>query len=325
MRSRFRLLSIALLAIPFFALPAIGYAAGSAGTRQATAPLSDSGPKVTLPGGAIVAAPTLVAGATMKTVGSADASLTPGGGPMGEGHQTPTGPYFFFDSAGGFVIASLGLPAGATIWQVDVYGCRLTAGGQWWAIGDEDTTAGTNVGNSFATPSGTGVIHGTDTFASGLTLAAGHDWQIVLQASSANSGYMGAVIQYTLPTFSFVPITPTRVLDTRNGTGGLSGPFTNHVARTFQVTGGSTGVPAGAKAVTGNLTVTGQTSSGYLFIGPVAMNNPTSSTLNFPAGDDRANAVTVGLSAAGTLSITFVAPSSGPTAHAIFDVTGYYQ
>jgi hypothetical protein len=30
-----------------------------------------------------------------------------------------------------------------------------------------------------------------------------------------------------------------------------------------------------ATAVTGNLTVTGQTSGGYLFIGPVATNNPT--------------------------------------------------
>ena len=118
----------------------------------------------------------------------------------------------------------------------------------------------------------------------------------------------------------YVPLTPTRVLDTRSGTGGLSGPFTNHAARTFTVAG----VPAGATAVTGNLTVTGQTSSGYLFIGPVAMNNPVSSTLNFPVGDDRANAVTVALGAGVTLSITFVAPSSGPTAHAIFDVTGYF-
>jgi hypothetical protein len=115
-------------------------------------------------------------------------------------------------------------------------------------------------------------------------------------------------------------VTPTRALDTRNGTGGLSGPFTNHVARTFTVAG----VPAGAIAVTGNLTVTGQTSSGYLFIGPVATNNPGSSTLNFPAGDDRANAVTVALGAGGTLSITFVASSNGPSAHAIFDVTGYF-
>ena len=123
---------------------------------------------------------------------------------------------------------------------------------------------------------------------------------------------------------TYVPLTPTRVLDTRNGTGGLSGPFTNHAARTFTVTGGSSGVPAGASAVTGNLTVTGQTSSGYLFIGPVATNNPGSSTLNFPVGDDRANAVTVALGAGGTLSITFVAPSNGPSANAIFDVTGYF-
>jgi hypothetical protein len=123
---------------------------------------------------------------------------------------------------------------------------------------------------------------------------------------------------------TYHPVTPTRVLDTRNGTGGLSGPFTNHVARTFGVAGGSSGVPANATAVTGNLTVTGQTSNGYLFIGPVATNNPTSSTLNFPVGDDRANAVTVALGAGGTLSITFVAPSNGPTAQAIFDVTGYF-
>jgi hypothetical protein len=117
-------------------------------------------------------------------------------------------------------------------------------------------------------------------------------------------------------------LTPTRILDTRNGTGGLSGPFTNHSARSFQVTGGV--VPSGATAVTGNLTVTGQTSPGYLFIGPAAANSPTTSTLNFPTGDDRANSVTVALSPTGTLSITFVAPSNGPTAHAIFDVTGYF-
>ena len=115
-------------------------------------------------------------------------------------------------------------------------------------------------------------------------------------------------------------MTPTRVLDTRNGTGGLSGPFTNHAARTFTVTG----VPAGATAVTGNLTVTGQTSGGYLFIGPAATNNPGSSTLNFPVGDDRANAVTVQLSAGGTLSITFVGPNNSQSAQAIFDVTGYF-
>jgi hypothetical protein len=87
---------------------------------------------------------------------------------------------------------------------------------------------------------------------------------------------------------------------------------------------GRGGVPANATAVTGNLTVTGQTAAGFLFVGPVAMNDPTSSTLNFPTGDDRANAVTVALGSGGTLSITFAAPAPSPSAQVIFDVTGYF-
>ena len=42
----------------------------------------------------------------------------------------------------------------------------------------------------------------------------------------------------------------------------------------------------------------------FLFAGPSPMNNPTSSTLNFPRYDDRANAVTVALGSGGTLSVT---------------------
>jgi hypothetical protein len=120
----------------------------------------------------------------------------------------------------------------------------------------------------------------------------------------------------------FVPLTPSRILDSRDGTGGLPGAFSSHVAQTFGASGHG-GVPASATAVTGNLTVTGQTSLGYLFIGPIAMNSPTSSTLNFPLNDDRANAVTVALGG-GTLSVTYAAPTLGPTAHVIFDVTGYF-
>jgi hypothetical protein len=121
---------------------------------------------------------------------------------------------------------------------------------------------------------------------------------------------------------TYVPLNPSRLLDTRTGNG-LGGPFSSHAARPFQVAGRG-GVPSTAIAVTGNLTVTGQTSPGYLFIGPTATNDPTSSTLNFPVGDDRANGVTVALGAGGSLSITFVAPAPGPIAHAIFDVTGYF-
>jgi hypothetical protein len=120
----------------------------------------------------------------------------------------------------------------------------------------------------------------------------------------------------------YVPLNPTRILDTRYGTG-LVGLFSSHVARTFQVSGIG-GVPSNASAVTGDLTVTQQSSLGFLYIGPAALNDPTSSTLNFPVNDDRANAVTVALGSGGTLSATYGAPIMGPTTHLIFDVTGYF-
>src|SRR6185436_16974557 len=59
---------------------------------------------------------------------------------------------------------------------------------------------------------------------------------------------------------------PNRIVYTRTGLG-LSSALKNRVPQTFQVTGRG-GVPSGAVAVTGNLTVTGQTAGGYLFLGP---------------------------------------------------------
>jgi hypothetical protein len=149
-------------------------------------------------------------------------------------------------------------------------------------------------------------------------------YTITVTATNASGTGPPSGLAYVTPLAgsTYHTLTPARILDTRNGTG-LSGPFTNHVARTFQVVGQG-GVPSNATAVTGNLTVTAQTSNGYLFIGPVAMNDPTSSTLNFPVSDDRANGVTVSLGAGGTLSVTFVAPTTGPTAHVLFDVTSYF-
>jgi len=120
------------------------------------------------------------------------------------------------------------------------------------------------------------------------------------------------------PGATFVPLTPARLLDSRFGNG-VTGPFSAGVPRTFQVTGQG-GVPATATAVTGNLTATSQTQAGFVFLGPDPVASPTSSTLNFPFGDTRANGVTVALGS-GTLSATF--GYAGST-QLIFDVTGYF-
>ncbi len=114
-------------------------------------------------------------------------------------------------------------------------------------------------------------------------------------------------------------LTPVRVLDSRFGIG-LSNKFAANNPRTFQVTGGS--IPAGAIAVTGNLTVTNQTRAGFVSLTPAPTADPTTSTINFPIGDTRANGLTVPLSGDGKLSAVYKA--SGGTTDLILDVTGYY-
>ena len=170
-----------------------------------------------------------------------------------------------------------------------------------------------------------------DDRANAVTVALGTDGRLSVTYVAPSAGPATDVIfdvtGYFTPDMSgstFVPLSPTRILDSRYGTGGIGSAFNTHVAQTFTAAG-SGGVPSTATAVTGNLTVTQQTSGGYLYIGPVATNNPTSSTLNFPLGDDRANAVAVALGTAGKLSITYVAPTAARTAQAIFDVTGYFE
>jgi hypothetical protein len=125
----------------------------------------------------------------------------------------------------------------------------------------------------------------------------------------------------------YVPITPNRVMDTRINLG-ISGKIHNRVAASFQVTGlhpadVTINVPAEAVAITGNLTVTQQSGLGYLALTPEPTNSPSTSTLNFPVGDNRANAVTGPLGSGGTLSVTYVSVT-GATTHALLDITGYF-
>jgi hypothetical protein len=116
---------------------------------------------------------------------------------------------------------------------------------------------------------------------------------------------------------------PSRVLNSRTGQG-FSGALRPNQPRTFTVP--LAGVWNQSVAVTGNLTVVRPSGAGHVTIGPAPVTNPGTSTLNFPAGDTRANNVLVRLGGtAGTksLSVTYVGPPN-TTAHVIFDVTGAF-
>jgi hypothetical protein len=123
---------------------------------------------------------------------------------------------------------------------------------------------------------------------------------------------------------TFHAVTPGRVLDSRISLG--AGTFHSRTKQSFAVTG-LFGVPAGAVAVTGNVTIVGQTRLGYVTIAPSLTSGvaPPTSTINFPLGDTRANGITVPLGAGGKLDAMYWSASTSNTIGIIFDVTGYFS
>ena len=120
-------------------------------------------------------------------------------------------------------------------------------------------------------------------------------------------------------------LAPYRVLDSRSSTG--ASKFHSQVRQTVLIATLASGVPTTAVAVTGNVTVVGQTHAGYVAVAPSLTSGlqPSTSTINFPAGDTRANGVTVPLAAGGNLDFMYWTASTADTVQVIFDVTGYFS
>ncbi len=122
---------------------------------------------------------------------------------------------------------------------------------------------------------------------------------------------------------TYVPLTPTRILDTRNGTGtgGGSNPVGPGATIDLQVTGVG-GVPAsGVAAVALNVTATGATGPGsYLTIYPTGSTQPLASNLNFNPGTAIPNLVIARVGPSGKVSIY----NNLGSVHVVGDVQGYY-
>ncbi len=116
------------------------------------------------------------------------------------------------------------------------------------------------------------------------------------------------------------PVTPARILDTRNGTGAPQAPLGEGNPLTLQVTGRG-GVPAsGVSAVVMNVTAVQGTSPSYLTVWPADVSQPLASNLNFAPGEDIPNLVTVGLSPSGQVKIY----NHLGSVDVVADVVGWY-
>ncbi len=168
--------------------------------------------------------------------------------------------------------------------------------------------AGTGVISGTASSAGvfTVTVTATDaTFASG---AATFTWTVGTPASVSVAGAFGS-------------LSPTRLLDTRNGTGAPQGAVAAQHAVSVQVTGRA-GVPAsGVSAVVVNVTVTEPTGTGWIAAYADGTTRPAVSNLNFTRGQTVPNLVVAPVGSNGKIALY---NGSGGTAHLIADISGYF-
>jgi len=122
--------------------------------------------------------------------------------------------------------------------------------------------------------------------------------------------YSGGIYDPQLPQ-SFYSLTPCRLVDTRGSPGPLGGPaLVANTNREFVVIE-QCGIPPTAQAISVNLTATAQTAQGHLRLYPGGTTPTGTSSLNYAAGQTRANNAIVvlgGLGDVGARTTAMVEP-----------------
>lgn len=118
----------------------------------------------------------------------------------------------------------------------------------------------------------------------------------------------------------YFPVTPSRILDTREGNGAPKHTVGADQTLTLQVAGRG-GVPStGVSAVVLNVTVANTSSASFMTVYPTGISRPNASNLNITKGWVGANSVTVKLGTGGAVNLY----NQAGTLDVIADVTGYY-
>jgi len=203
--------------------------------------------------------------------------------------------------------------------------------------------SGSTVSVGYATADGTAQAPGDYLAASGtLTFAPGttsRPVSITVNADAATEGMetffvdlsnaSGAPIAFSRGTGrifdpgNFFAITPCRLVDTRLPNGPSGGPaLVPGAARRFTLIA-ACGLPASAQAVSVNVAVTQPTATGHLRIFPGGTTAPLISSINYSAGQTRANNAVVRLGAAGDVAVGCY--QAAGSVHFILDISGYYE
>ena len=157
-----------------------------------------------------------------------------------------------------------------------------------------------------------------------VTVKLGTDGKVSFANAVGSVHIVVDVVGYFDPTSGskFHPITPTRMLDSRLGTGALAGPFTAGAPRALGVAGAdASAVRADATAVVTNVTVTGGTANSFLTVYPDGVPAPNSSNLNFGVGQTIPNLVMVKIGNGGKIDLK----NALGNVDVIADAVGFYS
>jgi len=133
--------------------------------------------------------------------------------------------------------------------------------------------------------------------------------------------FVGGPVAPPDPTGRFTPLTPARILDTRDGTGGIPGAVGSGATVDVQVTGRG-GIPTtDVSAVAMTVTVTQPSAGGYVTLYPAGITRPLAANLNFVGGTTVSNLVVVKVGAGGKVSLY----NALGTTHVVADVAGWYS
>jgi hypothetical protein len=288
---------------------------------------SNSGPYCA--GGAISLAVSTVAGATYSWTGPSGYASTVQNPTISNATTAMAGTYSVTATVNGCTLAAattsvtvsaipatpiITAPAGTVAGTTGLTASGVPqAGSSWfWTVQNGTITAGQGTSQITFTAGMAGTpltLSVTETNASGCVSAPGNATVTVAPTGS------GALF-YTLP--------PCRVLDTRNSTGPLGAPpLQPGATRTFDVTASPCGIPAGAVAISANLTVTNMGAQGELVVFKSDISRPNTSSMSFRAGRTRANNAIVSLSASSTTFSVF--NNSAATVDFILDVNGFFR
>jgi len=118
----------------------------------------------------------------------------------------------------------------------------------------------------------------------------------------------------------FVPVTPCRVLDTRNPAGPLGGPsIAASTSRDFVIPNSNCNIPTSAAGYSLNVAVVPQKTLGYITLWPTGQSQPLVATLNSVDGRIKSNAAIVPAGTNGAVSVF-----ATDTTDVILDINGYF-